>query len=93
MSNWYDSPANVLDLARWMLTDEWKPSLERPKETLVGEMIAQPSVWDGAWLNYQVSLKPKEPTLSEWAEKMYGPGLHMEMAQRIEALEAKEREL
>ena len=90
--NWYDDPANVLALARWMVTEGNRHMHFSDRAETVAFMLKNPRHYDNGWQEYQASLDPKEPTLSEQAEKMYGPGLHVEMAQRIEALE-KEREL
>ena len=86
-NNWYDNPESVLQLARWMDDTSYAS-----RDDIV-KMLHHPHHRNVAWMAYQASLQPKEPTLSEWAEKLYGPGLHMEMAQRIEALEVKVGEL
>ena len=86
-NNWYDDPESVLQLARWMDDTSYSS-----RDDIV-KMLHHPHHRNVAFAAYQASLQPKEPTLSEQAEKIYGPGgLHVEMAQRIEALE-KEREL
>ena len=90
MNNWYDDPTNVVALARWMSNLNASHGCSEYSDKAIVKMLDDPAQWVHDWQEYQATLKPKEPTLSEQAEKIYGPGgLHVEMAQRIEALEAK----
>ena len=67
MSNkpWYESSDNILDLARWMCDQSnIMGELAFSKTSIVNAMYS-PRKSDHIWQEYQDSLKPKEPTLSE----------------------------
>ena len=84
-NNWYDDPESVLQLARWMDDTSYSS-----RDDIV-KMLHHPHHRNVAWMAYQASLQPKEPTLSELARKDADAirSLIFNMALRIEALEAK----
>jgi len=91
MNNWYDDPAKVLQLARWMLTEGNRHMRFSDRAETVAFMLKNPRHYYNDWQKCQAILQPKEPSLSELARKDADAirSLIFNMALRIEAFEAK----